>query len=856
MADDFTEAESPLNRGQRKKKTKTFTGCATCRSRKIKCDLGRPWCKRCEKSGLVCQGYQIQLCWSKPIQFDKYGYQLRSADGEDEDDMQKGFQRRNIDFVRYDREYETYDEMDRDLGLLHSPDYDLIEHSQTWMQGPFGVFEGLREIPSDVLRKRRKISKKKFARQMAESEDNSRSNSRRVPETAQEHVPLSDTAITTPTNTLNNVSNAKQSPAQAPTHPPAPTSNNHEIGWQPGNLFEDQLKINHEWLSNELRFDALLSATAASTTSKDHNILFSDFLYPFQSSLTQPNAETPPPNTTTTNNSVGTTFAISSILGNINDAFPYDRDLFNAVRPQHPPAPPAIARQPSADSIHDKDAIIIETSESRMPESVIKIIDTPIVPTLTPSLNIPTTGLCIGSLTRFLLNHYFEHVADIMTVVVFRQNPWKTIYFPRAVRALGDLAAQGRSSNSRMSLLNALMAVSCFNLQSKFEKGSTEMKFFLNLGIEFRMQASSFLKKMIQGGTNPSEMRGEKYKDVVTAILSMNTIDVVWGTMADCQYHLSLCGEIISKRMKDRPELSNKAKSLHRIFSFLKLLQDSTNFSNLSQITTEEKMKFIGILSESNDRRRDNGEFKENIDMNDGLIGIEFVGKPKQNVQVEPNFIDYDTSTAKNAKEVMLTEALYGMPNSLILVFSEVVKLVKLKFHVESNNAPEDKVKFKILCDAFERKLMEWKSEWKLQDDNGEFFTGLHEGLYHNTISFYNGIIIYFSTMIHETDVSYLQKYCVSTIEHLEKLQYLYEVRKIPILPLFWQGFIAGCSSIDTNVHMRFREWAQKLASGGVGSYWGARQIMFEVWRRRKTGDANDDWLTVHKDWEMNIMLA
>ena len=49
---------------KRKQRTKTFTGCWTCRSRRVKCDEARPHCQRCRRSGWNCQGYNVRLGWS------------------------------------------------------------------------------------------------------------------------------------------------------------------------------------------------------------------------------------------------------------------------------------------------------------------------------------------------------------------------------------------------------------------------------------------------------------------------------------------------------------------------------------------------------------------------------------------------------------------------------------------------------------------------------------------------------------------------------------------------------------------------------------------------------------------------
>lgn len=44
-------------------KSKTFTGCWTCRNLKVKCDCTRPQCLRCSNSGKVCKGYDVSLTW-------------------------------------------------------------------------------------------------------------------------------------------------------------------------------------------------------------------------------------------------------------------------------------------------------------------------------------------------------------------------------------------------------------------------------------------------------------------------------------------------------------------------------------------------------------------------------------------------------------------------------------------------------------------------------------------------------------------------------------------------------------------------------------------------------------------------
>ncbi|KAJ4987448.1 hypothetical protein SVAN01_07048 [Stagonosporopsis vannaccii] len=47
----------------KRQRTKTFTGCWTCRSRRVKCDEETPSCQRCGQMGISCEGYGIRLNW-------------------------------------------------------------------------------------------------------------------------------------------------------------------------------------------------------------------------------------------------------------------------------------------------------------------------------------------------------------------------------------------------------------------------------------------------------------------------------------------------------------------------------------------------------------------------------------------------------------------------------------------------------------------------------------------------------------------------------------------------------------------------------------------------------------------------
>lgn len=51
----------PRRPAPRRPRERTFDGCATCRTRKIKCDGRKPFCSPCEKRGLECSGFRAKI---------------------------------------------------------------------------------------------------------------------------------------------------------------------------------------------------------------------------------------------------------------------------------------------------------------------------------------------------------------------------------------------------------------------------------------------------------------------------------------------------------------------------------------------------------------------------------------------------------------------------------------------------------------------------------------------------------------------------------------------------------------------------------------------------------------------------
>lgn len=224
---------------KKQKRTKTFRGCYTCRRRKIACDLGRPVCERCRRSGYVCEGYDVKLRWTLPIEFDRYGDQLPAKTSPE----CPYFQRRAIDFVVYSDHtaYHYYDEMDKDLANLHNMYIPSIT-TRTTILGHFGAFRGV-DILSLAPKLRRKATRgMKGSKSKLLPMDGMRAQSisSTVISDHQEQVPGTPRSVTSMSTTTT---------GSAALNPGLSNSNASFVGgFNNGNIAPP----GNEWLSNEL----------------------------------------------------------------------------------------------------------------------------------------------------------------------------------------------------------------------------------------------------------------------------------------------------------------------------------------------------------------------------------------------------------------------------------------------------------------------------------------------------------------------------------------------------------------------------------------------------------------------------
>lgn len=295
----------------------------------------------------------------------------------------------------------------------------------------------------------------------------------------------------------------------------------------------------------------------------------------------------------------------------------------------------------------------------------------------------------------------------------------------------------------------------------------------------------------------------------------------------------SLERPVLPKRLANRPQLEDKPPRSFTIkFRFNDESSDSDSESGWTSIGSET------VINEEG----------HEVNAVTGLAKASGAPKREQDLENRDLLLKIpDPFDINKVKGIYPIELSYGIPMSLMDIMMRVVVISDHKNWFERKRVfPRNFPKF---CCDLEEELMTWKLPWVLYeevDGKMNFFSDLHEALFHLIIAFYNTTVMYFFRIVKETDPSLLQGHVESTIHHLEELHRVQSDQFQVALP-YWCFFICGSDAIDVALQERY----YRLHS--VWHQWMGDQMILEVWRGRNVEDQVDSsWLDMIKGWELS----
>lgn len=314
--------------------------------------------------------------------------------------------------------------------------------------------------------------------------------------------------------------------------------------------------------------------------------------------------------------------------------------------------------------------------------------------------------------------------------------------------------------------------------------------------------------------------------------------------------HLEGCESLIrAARERTRKSQSSKARVLHRVYYYLRVMQEST------AATCELNLKLQPKRLQA---------------------GLEHVGKEPQKITSSmsldqvADWLAIERSDESESKSFSC-EFIYAMPQDLIIIVGRCTNLVQdiNLFWAENPDSvlPHDLVS---RCDAVEAQILDWPIEAALSSPCFRQATKETQSIiYHQTHAFHQATIIFFLQHIRPVHRYHLQYYVLAVLNHIVAIEAIKTAERVVGGALLWPGFIAGSEAADEVLQKRFLAWFDWVGSKGIGSSRAARRVLVEVWEgRRCERDEKDKdrmregrvvksgWRTVAEGRGINLMLT
>ena len=279
----------------------------------------------------------------------------------------------------------------------------------------------------------------------------------------------------------------------------------------------------------------------------------------------------------------------------------------------------------------------------------------------------------------------------------------------------------------------------------------------------------------------------------------------------------------LPKRIK-----SQKISKLHHIFSFLRIIHESTSLRAKSHSQRDDQ----AVYSIEQDALRLSGDSS-----NSRLAWAD---------DEEPEDIEEDS----------LFVSIYQMPTTLLSLLSQTSSLCK---QLSSLKMPTPS--FDRRCKIIEDRIFKWKAPESLRlPDNGpqsphSSGTG-QEVAAHLVQATYHALIVHFQRQIRNTNPRILQHYVTMAADHLLIHEQLKQGQQLSTAPFPWPGCIVGCEAYDSAARQKMDMYFKMTRHYNVGNLIKAEKVVYEVWRRHDEGRIDCHWQDVLQDWDMQIVLT
>ncbi|EWG38454.1 hypothetical protein FVEG_01662 [Fusarium verticillioides 7600] len=308
------------------------------------------------------------------------------------------------------------------------------------------------------------------------------------------------------------------------------------------------------------------------------------------------------------------------------------------------------------------------------------------------------------------------------------------------------------------------------------------------------------------------------------------------GDTSTCGIHLDGAFRFMNHVKATKSTYSSKARSLHRIYFYLRVIYDSTACRNSCDYhdgsPPSPEADFGTALSVS---------LLDKVE-DEGVVP----GKSKSVL----NHV-----TAPKAQQVGEYECVYGVPQALLILLARTTELIDQVTTSRQQQPNSPSTHFSDQCDQLESDIIDWEPASSSTSDSDTTPSALI--IQKTTLAFHSALIIYFAQHIRHLHHNYLRTHILLVLSSIEAIEAIKSENSILSAPLYWPAFIAGSEAFEKGLQDRFRGWYRKVEGYRLASVRSGIDVLREVWKRGPGGGkGTSHWRRVVQETGVRLMLS
>ncbi|CVK95946.1 related to ARG81-transcription factor involved in arginine metabolism [Fusarium mangiferae] len=447
-----------------------------------------------------------------------------------------------------------------------------------------------------------------------------------------------------------------------------------------------------------------------------------------------------------------------------------------------------------------------------------------------------------------LLKHFNDDVISHMgSLPINEKSAWKTLHYPSAIMTLSELTMldvdRDQIKRANLATFYALIAVSSFHLSLNsitFPNLARPGDHWKSLSSRTYEAAKQHLKISLEKESQPGPHKA-KYKEQLMGISAVLATALLSGNETDTRWCLTEMERLISWRGLTKPSISRRARLLHNIYAWMRIVSESLNVYLDENHAIETPFRTTISRSINPEMTLDNF------------------------LHLEPRKL-HGQKTKRDIKDIHLADAsqdhenmymqIYGVPETWLSLVSQITRLANVMDRLSASKKSDAEALMALQPRAsyLENAVCLFRSRHN-ESTTMSASPSAPGGTPHMHMvrALASALVIFFYRRIRNVNPLVLQDSVNDVVESLHAFDEALERNNLLGPGTAWPAFIAGAEA-RARQRRDIEEWLDKgFGRSGFESYRASKEVLVEVWRRRDEAEGMPSgdvctWMEVCRD--------